>query len=127
VIYVAVVPKRPDHADRVHIAFGIFERFDLGNAPAEMVLTLRDANGIGREYVLAEHTTLNGKPLDCPKVIHLDGTTFCAAFPQNLVPGTTRLAVLYWSQAFSDSNVIATDEIVTLTAGSPVPRVRRSP
>jgi len=114
VIYVTIVPRRPQTAGELHVAIGTFISFQLASAPAEMILTMHDANGAPHEYVLGAHTTLNGKPLHCPTQSIVDGTALCAAFPSNIVPEKTRLAVLYWSESFSSFNVVGTDEIVAL-------------
>jgi hypothetical protein len=114
VVYVALIPTRPENADQVHLASGTFESYRLFNAPAEMVLTLRDArSGKSTEYLLSENTTLNGRPLNCPKKTILGTASLCRDFPADIIPGKTRIALLYWSQKFSTFEVLGTNEIVS--------------
>ncbi len=117
--YVRRTLIRPRDARRMHIAVGIFEKYNgfaiVGLLPI-MEITIRDRKtGAANDYALAFGTTLNGRPLKCTPEKIIVNQRFCAALPSEFVPGKTIIALLYWRRAFADFPLLrGTDTIVTL-------------
>jgi hypothetical protein len=108
------LPKRPIGMRDIHLAVGVFENYEFSTGLTAMTLTLKDSEtGTRSNYLLsADTTTLNGKPLHCRperKVNEYD--TYCESFPRDIIPGKTRLAILFWPTKFPDPG---TDTIVTV-------------
>jgi hypothetical protein len=107
--YWALIPTRQPGSRELNVAVGIFQSYRLVRSPlVEMILSIRDPRSLTiQDYLLSATTTLDGKALRCVRSEVLGGQRFCNASPEGLVPGKTRLAVLYWTAP------LATDSIVT--------------
>jgi hypothetical protein len=113
--YAWIAPKRPQDANEIHVAMGIFDHYEYISAPAEQFLVVRDPKTAAlTRFLLSTNTTLNGKPLPCLIPMMIGVQQFCEQLPSDVFRRGANVAVLYWKVDLPEFDFNASDTIVSV-------------
>jgi hypothetical protein len=113
--YAWIAPKRPQDANEIHVAIGIFDHYEYIIAPVEQFLVIRDPKTAAlTRFVLSTNTTLNDKPLPCLFPMMIGVQQFCEKLPSGVLRRGENLAVLYWKVELPEFDLNASDTIVSV-------------
>jgi hypothetical protein len=118
------LPERPRLAETLNIATGKVVSLTVSRGGIrEVVLVLEEPGHGERSYALSNVILVNGKSIMCFRsdlaVKPSEQGASCSASALGIVPGVTKVALLYWTlekAALLPAVMRATDEIVTMQA-----------